>query len=123
MRITLYQYQHRQYIFLHRVYNIFSKTERRFILKFNITGERGIGVGDGGIDERDGGVAGDGGVGGDGGDGGDGGVGGENRANNESSIYLDDIKEPHFQILIWNGHLFRDLNARFTTVSFKPLCF
>ena len=45
-------------------------------------------MGDGGIDERDGGVA------------GDGGVGGENRANNESSIYLDDIKEPHFQILI-----------------------
>ena len=62
-----------------------------------MTGERGIGVGDGRIDERDGGVAGDGGVGGVGLDGG---VGGENGPNNESSIYLDDIKEPHFQILI-----------------------
>ena len=83
-----------------------------------MTGERGIGVGDGRIDERDGGVAGDGGVGGVGLDGG---VGGENGTNNESSIYLDDIKEPHFQIIIWNGHLFGDLNTRFTTVSFKPL--
>ena len=96
--LTLNQYQHRNYcIKIYQIYNIFSKTERRFILKFNMTGERGIGVGDGRIDERDGGVAGDGGVGGVGLDGG---VGGENGPNNESSIYLDDIKEPHFQILI-----------------------
>ena len=61
----------------------YSKRERRFFLKFNMTGERGVRAGSG-VRAGVGGEVG-------GGEGEEGG-GGED----ESSIYLDDIKEIHY---------------------------